>query len=62
MGETEGGYESLYNSHLRRFCLDTKTLLGAEEHIEDTEYSIISDHLYLGSSCCSARNQFICKV
>mmetsp|Transcript_89217 Transcript_89217/g.133749 ORF Transcript_89217/g.133749 Transcript_89217/m.133749 type:complete len:375 (+) Transcript_89217:15-1139(+) len=50
----EGGYNAIYkNSSLRKFCADTKSLLGHEEELEEHEYSAVLPHLFVGGAICS---------
>ena len=38
---------------LGRYCADTKTLIGAEEEIEEPEYSEVLPFLFVGGAVCS---------
>mmetsp|Transcript_64526 Transcript_64526/g.97238 ORF Transcript_64526/g.97238 Transcript_64526/m.97238 type:complete len:304 (-) Transcript_64526:278-1189(-) len=50
----EGGFNAIYrNSSLKKFCADTKNLLGREEEIEEPEYSAVLPHLFVGGAICS---------
>lgn len=49
----EGGYNAIQKSCLREFCYDTKTLLGQEEYLEESEYSEVLPHLFVGGAVCS---------
>ena len=48
---------------MKKFCADTKTLLGFEEELEEPEYSQILPHLFVGGAICSPGLLIIrCKI
>jgi len=50
----KGGYSAMHRSAtLGRYCADTKTLIGAEEEIEEPEYSEVLPFLFVGGAVCS---------
>jgi hypothetical protein len=50
----EGGFNAIYKHNtMKKFCADTKTLLGFEEELEEPEYSQILPHLFVGGAICS---------